>query len=284
MQENEKEWYGWKDIELDSNLIGDTINKGSGIFEKEYTYIKIPAGYGYDGYCFLLSSRCVHNTYFSICHDMKIELIFDTELREKGKKYKRYSLDGRELFNNIFESYEANFIEEYIERAKKQQEEKEKSDKKKIGRCVCGLYRGNNSLFDSDNRYMPEDSYKAFFQLKDGSRFANKKFQKIENVKVIFEICASISKYEFDRCEDIINAYLKDFQEYYDTIKKLEKKLEVKRYSRYSKSEMKYNPSVLVKTNLDDITEQIIAANKKAMNTVQERLQERLSELRRTTL
>lgn len=103
MQENENEWYGWKDIELDSNLIGDTINKGSGIFEKEYTYIKIPAGYGYDGYCFLLSSRCVHNTYFSICHDMKIELIFDPELRENGKKYKRYSLVGRELNNRIQE-------------------------------------------------------------------------------------------------------------------------------------------------------------------------------------
>lgn len=37
----ELQWYGWKDIELSGELVGETIKKGNGMWEKEYTS-KIP--------------------------------------------------------------------------------------------------------------------------------------------------------------------------------------------------------------------------------------------------
>lgn len=86
--ENNLNWSGWRNIEISNELIGDTVEKGSGYWKKEYTYINIPTGYGYDGYIFLLSNNCVHDnfgnehlwfSYFSICHDMKIELIYNPE-------------------------------------------------------------------------------------------------------------------------------------------------------------------------------------------------------------
>ena len=111
------DWIGWKDISLDDDLIGETITKGSGMWQKDYVYIKIPKGYGYDNYCFLLSAKCVHisndkkayGSYFSIAHNMDIELIYDPDMREAGKKYKRYKLKGYELFDSIFDGYELNF-------------------------------------------------------------------------------------------------------------------------------------------------------------------------------
>lgn len=286
MDNTTNEWAGWKDIELNSDLIGDTITKGSDTWEKEYTYIKIPEGYGYDNYCFLLSSKCVHISeneklylsYFSICHDMKIELIISPEFKENGKRYKRYKLSGRELFNTIFKDYEINFHKEYYERARKEQEEKDKKNKKKMGRCICGKYNGNFSVYDTGNKYMPESCFKAFFQLEDGSRYSNKKFNKVENVKVIFEISSDISKYEFDKWEEIINAYLIEFHKYYLIAENIRNSLDKK--TPYSKVEIKTQPHLLIKTDLDDIAEYVLDATEKAMHDVQIRLKNRLNNLK----
>lgn len=136
MENQEKKWYGWKDIEIDKELIGDTIEKGSGVWVKEYCYINIPDGHGYDNYSFLLSANCVHyaikkesHSYFSIADDMNIELVYNPEKRETEKRYKRYKMTGYELFENIFKEYEINFKEASRIRLEKERLEKEKREK-----------------------------------------------------------------------------------------------------------------------------------------------------------
>lgn len=277
MDDKEQLWIGWKDISLENDLIGETVSKGKDIWKKDYTYIKTPKGYGYDNYCFLLSSNCVHSSYFSICDDMNIELVYDPDLREEGKKYKRYKLKGYELFELVFKDYEINFFKESEDRNRMEREERERKDRKKIGRCVCGIYKGNNSIYDTDLKYKSDFDFKAYFQLENGSRYANKRFDKVENVRVIYEICSGISKYEFNKWEDIINAYLGEFQQYYVTSETLKKKLECNR--NYSKVERWLYPELMVETKLEDITESVLKANEKAWKEVQERLQKRIEKL-----
>lgn len=272
------DWY-WKDIEINNELIGDTIKKGSGYYEKEYVYIKIPNGCGYDNYGFWLSSNCVHiektTTYISICFDMKIELIYDNEKREVGKKYKRYKMTGEELFDNILKDYEINFQKEWLERERVKQEKKEQNNKKNIGKIVCGIYKGNYSVFDYDNHYRRDEIFRAYFKSK-GGRYSNKKFQKIENVKVYFDIVENISKYEFELLENIINAYLIEYNVYYDRVKAYEKSLEIK----YTKTELKCRPELRVCTDLEDINEHIYEENKKAMEEIKVRMLKRIEKIR----
>jgi hypothetical protein len=221
----ELKWYGWKDISIPNNLIGETIKKGSGIFEKEYTYINIPPGYGYDNYCFLLSSSIVHESsngkehWFSICHDMKIELFYSPDAREEGKRYKRYKLTGYELFENIFDSYETDFIADMVAREKKKAEEKEKRDKKTYGKIVCGIYKGN-VYSELDPRYRSENIVKAYFYT--GSSYSNSKFSKVQNVKREFVIAENVSKQTYIELEELLNKSLSEYMFYVTSLASVE--------------------------------------------------------------
>lgn len=284
MEQNE-EWYGWKDIEIPIDLTGDNVTKGSGTWEKEYTYIKVPHGYGYDGYCFLLSSTCVHygtgkdSWWFSICHDMKIELIYDPELRESGKRYKRYKLTGRELFNNIFKDYEVNFKKEYEERRKREETEKEIKDRKNIGTIVAGRYTGN--VYQNKNeKYRSEYALKAYFSGNKTMTYSNKKFDKVRNIKEEFVICENISKYHFLKYEDIINAFLLDIDTHMDICNTLETRLKRKReFSNYHRSLKRVYKEFSVTTNTENIIESHIEYCKGCIEEIKQKLQERVTKL-----
>lgn len=266
--EEELKWYGWKDITVPRKLIGETFTRGSGTWQKEYTYIFIPKGYGYDNYCFLLADSLVHlysgnsdEYWFSICHDMKIELFYSPEHREEGKKYKRYKLTGYQLFEEIFDEYETNFAWESAERLRKEQEKKDKRDKKNMGTVICGQYTGNvyGSIY---NEYQYQDYLTSFFK-SEGGAYSNKKFNKVQNVKREFKIM-EMSKYHFLEYEDIINAYLNEYEMYKKMYDQLNTYLD--------------RPKKIV-TKTEDIAKEQAAYCKKAMEEVKQRLQKRITVL-----
>lgn len=279
----ELQWYGWKDIELSGELVGETIKKGSGMWEKEYTYIKIPNGYGYDNYCFLLSDKCVHinsdNTwYFSICHDMKLELVYDTELREEGKRYKRYQMTGYDLFETIFKDYELKFIEEMEKRFREAVARKEKLNKANQGKVICGIYTGN-VYAHIDPKYQSNLSLRAYFIGDNNSTYCNHKYDKIRNVNRVCVIYEGISKHQFLQWEDIINAYLQDYEVLYKVRLDIERHLVLKKEKNISKLLLKYTPELLVVTDTEEILQKQIEICKESMEAIKLKLTERITQL-----
>lgn len=206
-------WSGWKQISLDKKFFGKTIKKGKDLWEREYTYILIPPGYGYDNYCFLLSSNCIihysDSKCFTLHSDMTIELFYNPDLKEPNKKYKRYTITSLELYKTVFKPYE-------IEK----QERELKKEKTKQGVCICGIYNGNNSLYDI-YKYQKQTVFKAFF--KENRCYYNYEFDKVINVECIFEIANNMSRYDFNRLENFINSYLLTYHSYLSQLEILKK-------------------------------------------------------------
>lgn len=257
----------WKDICVSEDLIGDTITKGSGMWEKEYRYIKVPDGYGYDNYVFLLSEKLVEPSsdnktwYFTVCDDMKIELFYSPNAREEGKRYSRYKMTGQELIERIFEEYEVNLYKECEERLKAERAAKEKRDRANIGNVVCGRYYGN-IYGNFTNNYTAEDYLACFFRSKAGT-YSNHKFQKVHNVKCEFTI-RKMSKYHFLRFEEIINEYICDYEMY--------KRMEATLTGRLVRSKK-------IVTHTESIAEEHLSRCRAAIEEVKKKLQERLDEL-----
>lgn len=261
----------WKDIRVSAEWIGDEVDKSTSYLSKVFTYIKIPDGYGYDNYCFLLSSRCVHSNlklksdslYISICFNMKIELFYDPEKRAGKKKYKRYKLSGEELYEQVFKDYEVDFIKESEERLKREREEKEKRDRKNIGKVICGLYQGNYYP-DNDLKYMQDLVPKAYFIGDKNSTYCNHKFDKVQNVKKLFVIFEGISKYHFGEYEAIINEYLNDYYMWQNMYERLCQRESEKKTIVVNTEHLIHEPKELCE---------------RAMNEVLEMLQERIEKL-----
>lgn len=257
----------WKEISVDSELIGEKITKGSGYYEKEYRYIKIPTGYGYDGYVFLLAESIVghiaelNSWWFSVCDDMKIELFYDPELREAGKRYKRYKITGYELVENIFKEYERDIEKECEERIKAERAAKEKRDRANIGTVICGRYTGN--IYGNEyNNYNYQKHLCAFFRSEAGT-YSNHKYSKVHNVDREFVIM-EMNKHHFLQLEDIINAYIGEYEMYKNMYETLTKHLE--------------RPKKIV-THTDDIAKEQLSLCQAAKDQVKIKLQERLEEL-----
>ena len=206
----------WIKAEIDKSLLIAEVTRGKGIFEKSYFVVKVPDGYGYDGYCFQHSKSLVErgeHCYITFHREMKMELFLSEEKREEGKRYKRFKMDGQMLFDSVFSQYECAFKAERISR-------EEQHQKKTIGSVVCGRYSGNN--FDPRNtRYHEQDDLKVWFKSESG-RFSNSEFKKVQNVKVEFEIKDNVSKFEFFKNEKKINVYLHDYQWFCDELKRIE--------------------------------------------------------------
>jgi len=257
----------WREINIDSEFIGEKITKSSGYYEKEYRYIKIPTGYGYDGYVFLLAESIVGHLselnlwWFSICDDMKIELFYDPELREPGKRYKRYKITGHELVETVFEAYERNFENECEEQLKAERIAKEKRDKANVGTVICGRYTGN--IYGNEyNNYNYQKYLSAFFQSKSGT-YSNHTYQKVQNVKRDFTIM-EMTKYHFLRFEDIINAYISEYEMYKNMYDALTKHLELPKK---------------IATDTDSIAEEQLFHCHASMDEIKKKLQERLEKL-----
>lgn len=238
---DDRDYWEWKEIQIESDLIGEEVTTGKGIYERIYNYISMPEGYGYDGYVFKLSANCVHGYVLkgtweiSLHRDMKIELFYNPELRETGKRYPRYKMNGAELVENILVDYEKKLLIRLEDERKKEEEEKRKRDKKKIGRIVCGMYQGNyyNNYFFDDPKYSPDLFYKAYFNAKGekwySDTFSNYKFKQVHNVKIKYVICEDVSKYDFIKHEDTINEYLSSIRLCDDIIVHLENRLEAEK-------------------------------------------------------
>ena len=257
----------WKDIVVSADLIGEKITKGSGYFEKEYRYIKVPANYGYDNYVFFLSEKLVNQSsdnnswWFSICNDMKIELFYDPLLRKDGKRYVRHKMTGHDLVENIFKHYEVDFKKECEDRFQTERAKKEKNDKANIGTVICGRYTGN-IYGDVDNRYNSQSYLSAFFQSTSGT-YSNHNFSKVQNVDQEF-IVMKMSKYHFLQYEEIINAYVKEYDMYKDMADTLDKHI-------------KKSKKIVTRTE-NIATEQLSHCNF-AIEKVKKALFERLNEL-----
>lgn len=271
--------WSWKDISISEELIGETIEKGKDMWKKEYTYIMLPKGYGYDGYCFLLSDNCVHDGYISINSDMKIELFYAPDKREEDKKYKRYKLTGKELFDKVFKDYEVNFEREYEERAKKEALAKEKRDKAIIGTIYCGIYQGN-AYSDMDYKYMKDLGAKAYFSGNGHSTYMNSKFQKVQNMKIKYVVMKNVSRYHFLRYEDIINTYLSEIEIFEKTLNILKsiylRKTDWKEREKLGKETRK---QYQIKTDTEDIIKEEIDSLEKHIEEMKKRMTRRLNDL-----
>lgn len=207
----------WKDIDIKLENLGETIVKGKNMWAKDYTYIFLPKGYGYDNYCFLLSDKCVHissdkkSAYISICATMNIDLIYNPKLREEDKKYQRHKLTGEELFDRVYCDYEKTIIADSIKRQKKEKEERIKRYKRTKGKIICGKYTGN-AYGNLDGKYRCQRYYSSFFKGDDFTTYSNSKFDKVHNVEELYTIIDNVSRYEYIQSEEIINAYIREME------------------------------------------------------------------------
>lgn len=208
---------------------------------------------------------------------MRIELFRSPEERDPGKKYPRYKMSGYDLFEQIFKEYEVDFEAEYLERLKKEQQEKERKDRAIKGKCICGIYTGN-IYGNSDNGYMHDTRLRAYFASENGCTYLNKKFQKVHNVRVVKVVCDNMTRYEFNRWEDIINAYLEEYNLYYEQAEVIKRHIELAKSK--SKVKMKCHPECLVRTDIDDLHDTVLGELENIMQEIVERLRRRIDTLR----
>jgi len=106
----------WETVILEPALKGEMFTSGSGYYEKEYVYIKIPVSEKYDNYCFAISAKLVDDVsqpellYINLCMEAEYVLQKAPEHREDGKRYKRYKMTGKELYETVLEAYEDDFF------------------------------------------------------------------------------------------------------------------------------------------------------------------------------
>ena len=127
----------WDDYRLGKEYIGETIDQGFGYSQN---FITLPENHVYDsGYGFFISSKLASEEEISLPDDYKVELIMNPELREEGKRYKRYKISGLELKEQVLEPYMDVLLEKQI----KAQKEKDRRNKKVMGNIVYGYYKGS---------------------------------------------------------------------------------------------------------------------------------------------
>ena len=263
------EWTGWKEIRVLGDLIGETITKGTGIYEKEYRYICAPPGSTYEGYVFFLAESLVNlrgergnlRWSFTICHDMKIELFYSPELREEGKRYKRYKMSGHELYETVFREHEEWLLKEEEIKLHEEKDKQEKKHKSKIGKIICGRYMGNMYAY-RDCKYT-QQAYLSVFFTTNNSTYSNGRFEKVQNVKYEFVIAENVSKHYFLQNEANIKAYISDYEMYKSMYVTLEKRL-------------LQNEHALVTTKNEDIAQAHMNYCKAAMEEIKRRLCESL--------
>ena len=125
----------WDDYRLGKEYIGETIDKGFGYSQN---FITLPENQVYDsGYGFFISSKLASEEEISLPDDYKVELIMNPELREEGKRYKRYKISGLELKEQVLEPYMDVLLEKQI----KAQKEKDRRNKKVMGNIVLDTIR-----------------------------------------------------------------------------------------------------------------------------------------------
>lgn len=189
----------WHDFEIDKELIGEV--KGSGSMY-ESRFITLPENEVYEsGYGFFMGVKLVSswNGTISIPDGYKMELQMSPELREPGKRYKRYKLTGQEIKETVFFPYQ----KKQAELEKKKAQERDRRNRKVMGRIVYGYYRGNT--------YLGRPDYAPDYFFFNGSRYYNRTHEKVQNVKEEFTVMKGVSKYFFDIKIEEIEKRLRGF-------------------------------------------------------------------------
>lgn len=215
MKKEEKrmeKWTGWRDVYVAREMIGGTVEKGGEWQEEMFRYIRVPYGYNYDDYVFLVSEKYVRvdidrKWYFCIRSYETIELFYDPQKCKPGKKYKRYKMTGYELYERLFENYEGIYLDE-CEEMRKLLTSPEDSKRTDLGVAVCGVFCGNICENDDDEElHFPK--FSAFFRSNAGT-FSNSEHRGTRKVNCVFEIM-EMSKQEFIELENVMNDYIADF-------------------------------------------------------------------------
>lgn len=203
----------WNDIRLSKKLIGKPIENNWGY---SYTFITLPKNETYDDdYGFFISSKLIYLSTFSLPNDYKVELQKNPDLRESGKRYKRYKMSGLKLKETILKNYIVDLQAESSERLKNENDDKDSRNKKIIGRIIYGRYLGNR--YGRDMEW-----YSDYFFDHNGS-FSNSIYEKVRNVKVELVIADNISKYCYEKTYDSIVSQLIDFHRIRNVIDELAK-------------------------------------------------------------
>lgn len=187
----------WENVILDPVLLGETFTSGSGYYEKEYTYIRIPVSEKYEHYCFALSSKLVdvesdpEQLYITLCMAAEYILQKDPEYRETGKRYKRYKLTGQELYESVLEVCEDDFLRKTWQNRESKEKERAKREKRIKGYIVYGHYKGNTYGDKGDL------AANYFFENKQTGTYFNQYHERVSNVQVQYRINKKISKHFF---------------------------------------------------------------------------------------
>jgi len=148
---------------------------------------------------------------------------------------------------------------------KEDQVKKEKRDRTKIGTVICGRYTGN--IYSINNVKYRTQNYLTSFFMSDTYTYSNHMFDKVKNIQREFVIM-KMSKYQFLRFEDIINAYIADYEMYKNMYEGLDERIS------------QAHTDVITKT--EDIAEEHAVRCKEAMGEIKNRLNTRLKELLNT--
>ena len=198
----------WHTFELDSKLISGVLTSGTGYYQRERKFITLPKNERYDeGYGFYISACLAGKISISIPDDLKLEIQMSPEERVPGKRYKRYRLNGKEIKESVFFPYQ----QEQAEREKERECERQRRNKGVLGNIVCGHYYGNSYGGN------PDGDYAAFFW--NGVRYYNPNHQKVQNVKVAFQIIEGVSQHFFDDSIELIDSRLEVYHSVNDSLK-----------------------------------------------------------------
>ena len=162
-------------------------------------FVTLPPNPHYaEGYGFYIGSSLITEGYISLPDDYKIELLMTPELREPGKRYKRYRMTGKELASQIFDPYMDSVLKKQMEI----QRQKERRYKRIKGDIVYGIYKGS--------RYDFPDQLYDFYFVHDGMYY-NKRHEKVKNVVVESIVFEGVTKLFYDKSVDILKRELENW-------------------------------------------------------------------------
>lgn len=191
----------WQLVSLNPALKGETFTSGSGYYEKEYIYINIPTSDKYDHYCFAISTKLVDAEsspdflYINLCLDAEYTLQKALEYRGEGKRYKRYKMCGKELYEAILEECEDDYFKQWQQDTQRKEQNRIKRENKVMGHIVYGHYKGNTYGQWADI------SETFFFENTETKTYFNKHHDKVSNVVVKYRIEKPVSKAYFREIE-----------------------------------------------------------------------------------
>lgn len=204
----------WKNIRIEDNLIGKPIENDFGMARH---FITLPKNALYEnGYGFFISDRLVTEDGILISDDFNVELQMNPSLREGNKRYKRFKLLGEELIESVLFPHMVEMEARMEAEQARKEAERNKRNKRVLGRIVYGRYLGNTYGEDADNYY-------DFYFARNGIYYNGRdKHEKVENVKAKFVVTDNASKYDYEQNVEFFRDRIKDWERIEKAISELQ--------------------------------------------------------------